>query len=74
MANAFQELPWLQILESLCRVSLWVSKRFALKSFRMAAATVSYVISSITSSLSRQMADVKMEGILYKNSTSWDRS
>ena len=53
--------------ETVPRASPWISKRFSLKTFRTAAATVTYAILSITSSLSRQMADVQTEGILYKN-------
>ena len=53
--------------EPVPRASPWVSKRFALKSFCTAAATVTYATLSIVSLVSRQMADVQMEGILYKN-------
>ena len=52
--------------EPVQRTSPWVSEQFALKSFRTAAATMAYAILSITSSLSRQMADVQMEEISYE--------
>ena len=51
--------------EPVLHASLWVSNRFALKSFRAASATVTYAILSIMSSLSRQMVDIQMEGILF---------
>ena len=35
----------------------------------MAAVTVTYAILSIMSSLSKQMVDVQMEGILYKKNS-----
>ena len=51
--------------EPVLRTSLWFSECFAVKSFRTAVATETYAVLSITSSLSRQMADVQMEGILH---------
>ena len=52
--------------EPVQHTSLWVSEHFALKSFRMAAATVTYAILSIASLQNRQIADIQMEGILYE--------